>query len=56
MGNMSIKWLDDRGKEVEPGQATHALITEYDREGKVVRETEGTLGEGLDNWEVEERA
>jgi len=50
MAYHSIKWLDSAGNEVMPEEATHALVTEYDEEGNIIRETFGQLGD-----QVEER-
>lgn len=41
----TIKWMDNEGNEVEPKEATHVLIAEYDEEGNVIRETFGEVDE-----------
>lgn len=52
----TIKFMNDKGKEAEPEKATHALVTEYTKEGKIKRETFGKLGAALDDFEVDEHA
>lgn len=54
MSRVTVKFMDDTGKEVSPKRATEALVTHYDAEGRVVRETHGKLGGALDDMEVEE--
>ena len=42
-GGITVKWLDDKGSEVEKEKATHALVTTYDKDGQVVDESFGTV-------------
>lgn len=43
-----VKWMNDKGEEVEKGWATRALIAEYDKEGNLIREDFGEVGEQVD--------
>ncbi len=40
---ISVKWMDDKGNEVDKNKATHALVTTYDDEGQLVDESFGTV-------------
>ncbi|KKL57985.1 hypothetical protein LCGC14_2229950 [marine sediment metagenome] len=42
-GGITVKWLDDKGSEVEKEKATHALVTLYDKDGQFVEESFGTV-------------
>jgi len=39
----AVKWMDEAGKEVDKENATHALVTTYDKDGQVVDESFGTV-------------
>lgn len=39
-----IVYLDDQRRPVDKSKATMAIIREFDREGKIVRETFGFIG------------
>ena len=38
-----VKWMDEAGNEVDKEEATHALVTTYDKEGQLVDESFGTV-------------
>ena len=38
-----VKWMDDKGKEVERNEATQAIVSEYDDEGNLLLESFGTI-------------
>lgn len=38
-----VKWMDDKGKEVDKDNATQALVTTYDEKGQLVDESFGTV-------------
>ncbi len=38
-----VKWMDEKGNEVDKDKATHALVTTYDAEGQLVDESFGTV-------------
>ena len=40
---LTVKWMDETGKEVEKEKATHALVTLYDKDGQFVEESFGTV-------------
>ena len=42
-GRIAVKWLDDKGSEVDKEKATHALVTTYDKDGQLVDESFGTV-------------
>ncbi len=43
MTQTTVKWLDEAGKEVDKEEATHALVTTYDKDGQLVDESFGTV-------------
>ncbi|KKM68027.1 hypothetical protein LCGC14_1465070 [marine sediment metagenome] len=40
---LTVKWMDNKGNEVEKDKATHALVTTYDKDGQLVDESFGTV-------------
>ena len=38
-----VKWMDDKGKEVDKSEATQAIVAEYDDEGNLILESFGTV-------------
>ena len=44
----TIKWMDDEGNEVAQGEATQALIAEYDDDDNLISETFGAVGEQVE--------
>lgn len=42
-GRIAVKWLDDKGSEVDKEKATHALVTTFDDKGQLVDESFGTV-------------
>ncbi len=38
-----VKWMDDKGKEVEKSEATQAIVAEYDDNGNLLFESFGTV-------------
>jgi len=40
---LTVKWMDEAGKEGDKDKATHALVTTYDKDGQLVDESFGTV-------------
>ncbi len=38
-----VKWMDDKGKEVEKSEATQAIVAEYDDDGNLLLESFGAV-------------